>query len=87
MICSFNSDAASVIRPADMKIFLNDNVASFMPSDEGVVCGSDEGETKSFKRKSRVCTLSSPIPKPLITALFPSRLTLTRYSNEDWVCA
>lgn len=87
MICSFSSDAASVIRPADIKIFRNDKVASFMPSDGGDVYGSDDGETKSFTRRSRVCSLSSPIPRPLITALFPRRLTLTRYSNEDWVCA
>lgn len=82
-----SNDAASAIRPAEMKTFRIDEVASFAPSGEDSVNGSEDSATKSVGLRSKVRTLSSPIARQLITALEPRRPIFRRYWRADWLWA
>ncbi len=64
-----------------------DEAASFAPSEDGIVNGNEDSETKSLGLRSKLRTLSSPVAKQLITALEPRRPTLRRYSRADWLWA
>ena len=79
-----NKDATSVTRPGEMKVFRIDDSASFTPCEGGMVNGNEDSETKSFGLRSKVRTLSSPMPRQLMTVLGPRRLTLTTYWRDDW---
>ena len=79
-----NKDATSATRPGEMKVFRIDKAAWSAPSEDGIVKGNEDSETKSFVFRSKVRTLSSPIPMQLITDLGPRRPTLSRYWREDW---
>ena len=79
-----NKDATSVMRPGEMKVLRIDEAAWSAPSEDGIVKGNEDSERKSFVFRSKVRTLSSPIPMQLITDLGPRWLTLSRYWREDW---
>jgi len=83
---SLSSEPASVIRPAEMKVWRMARAPSWIPSD-GRGRGSESSETKSLMKKSLVWTLSSSMPSPLITALVPRREIFMRYWREDCVWA
>ena len=78
-----NKEAMSVTRPGEMKAFRMDEAASSAPSEEGIVKGNEDSETKSFVLRLKVRTLSSPMPIQLNTDLGPRRLTLSRYWRDD----
>ena len=71
------------MRPVEMKQSCKAPICLSFSSFFASVRGKDDSERKSRVRKSKLWTLSSPRPMPLITALFPRRLTLTRYWSAD----
>ena len=79
-----NNEATSVTRPGEMNTLRIDEVAASAPSEDGIVKGNADSETKSLVFRSKLRTLSSPTPMQLITDLGPRRLTLSRYWREDW---
>lgn len=76
-----------MIRPGEMKILRIERAASLAPSEEGIVNGREDSTRKSFGLRSKVRTLSSPMPRQLMTALEPRRLILRRYWRADWLWA
>ena len=82
-----SNDAASAIRPGEMKAFRIDEAASLAPSEEDKVKGNEDSTRKSFGLTSKVRTLSSPTAKQLTTALEPRRPILRRYCRADWLWA
>lgn len=92
MISDLRRLPAWVIRWAEVKILRREAAVLYMVDSEaddgsGAEYGREDSEIKSLTGISRVCTFSSEMPRPLITALLPRREILMRYVREDCVWA